>query len=276
MLLHASRRAERSSAAHQPAHQPLAVLPPVANCRMISGCGLTGGLPPTWYAPTALGSLSTLDVSNNALAGRLPQNLGAQNSLSSLKILNLSGNNFDGSLPAAWATRFYNLEVIDLAGNPIYGARAGLPCFLLPCAARLALRSRGCRRRAPTISVPCRYGLLHARYAHLKLGHLPCLPTFPPAQAASPPCGAPTPPPGPPPSRQGREAGLAHEAGDIARQRAPVQSRVMRRTLSACAPHDMHVVPTLLSIYASRQVNLCSTLVKGPLPASMDNPNFAL
>lgn len=63
----------------------------------------------------ALGSFTTLDLSNQGLTGGLPDSIGTYTSLESI---NLGGNTFTGSIPGSWL-QLGNLTSLLLGGNSI-------------------------------------------------------------------------------------------------------------------------------------------------------------
>jgi hypothetical protein len=77
------------------APRPLFVVFPNLQELIISGCGMTGPLPPEW---AQVSGLKVIDVSSNALTGGLPEAWSAL----SLAHLNMSWNLLSGELPSAW------------------------------------------------------------------------------------------------------------------------------------------------------------------------------
>ncbi|KAF8059367.1 radA [Scenedesmus sp. PABB004] len=95
----------------------------------LHGLGLTGPLPGAWGA---LAALQSLDLHGQALTGPLP---GAWSGMAALHELHLQGNSLGGPLPAAWGGGMASLKRLDLSRNNITGsipeAWAGLAAGLV-------------------------------------------------------------------------------------------------------------------------------------------------
>ncbi|XP_031383545.1 probable LRR receptor-like serine/threonine-protein kinase At2g24230 [Punica granatum] len=88
----------------------------------LSGNRITG-LPSDFWS---LGSLQSLNLSNNLISGSLPSNVG---NFGSLESIDLSGNNFSGEIPEA-VSSLRNLQVLKLDSN---GFESDLPFGILSC-----------------------------------------------------------------------------------------------------------------------------------------------
>ena len=72
-----------------------------ACCSVLTGCGLTGSLPSTWFSSGAFPSLQSLELGTNAFTGSLPPLVPS--SLPRLARLDCSDNRLTGTLPSSWA-----------------------------------------------------------------------------------------------------------------------------------------------------------------------------
>ena len=100
----------------------------------LSNNDLTNGPVAAFPTNMDLGSIVTLDLSNNNLSGAIPSNLA---SLSNLTTLKLSGNQFTGSIPSSLST-LTSLTTLDLSNNLLTG---GIPDFLGDLANTYRLRT---------------------------------------------------------------------------------------------------------------------------------------